>query len=154
MAKLVEITGSIYILSDMEDNIFYVGSTRRSLESRLTYHVSESKAYCKYPEPFPGMNHTYKKIADLNFAIKARVVHTAQYSGKSLREAIKRLLEAEMDFMMLIDSMGHALTNRFFDNKEERIKRSMIDNNAGWYTVSNVGNNNIVKPKIKRPTTL
>lgn len=151
MAKQVEITGIIYILSDMEDNIFYVGSTRRSLESRLTYHVSESKAYCKDRPAFPGMNHTYKKIADLNFAIKARVVHTAQYSGTSIAEATGRLLEAEADFMMLIDSMGHALTNRFFYNKEERIKRSIIDNNNQWFTVSNVGNNNNIKPKIKRP---
>ena len=112
-----EVEGKIYTLADKNGNVFYVGCTISSVESRLYYHLCEARQDYHWSN-----RRKVKIIQDLNFEVVATVVHTKMLKGEYYWDVKKELEEIELEWIKKYILLGHNLTNLENKNKKFRQK--------------------------------
>lgn len=96
----------IYILSDMDGNVFYVGCTIQPLFVRLKMHLCEAK-----------INHSFtnkaknKKIQLLDFKVLITEVDRMEVSGYEGYQMTNKAKDLELSWVKKYKSMGCQLTN-------------------------------------------
>lgn len=104
--KYMEGYAFIYVLTDLFDNVFYVGCTIQPIEKRLQVHIIESRA------SRPNTNKAkIEKIRSLDYNVKIKEiarVWVKGYKGYEMNAGGRKL---EREWMLKYHRMGCDLTN-------------------------------------------
>lgn len=96
----------IYVLTDLNGNVFYVGCTIKPLEFRLKLHLSDAKANRRFTNKVKN-----EKIRSLDYKVLIKEVDRilgGGYKGYQINSAGRKL---EMDWILKYHNSGCQLTN-------------------------------------------
>lgn len=117
----------IYVLTDMSDNVFYVGCTIQPLETRLVQHFAEAKSKANY-----GNAAKNEKIRSLDFKVKIKEVERVLVSpsrrGSKGYCLNRQGHKAENEWILKFHRMGIPLTNREYWLKKMILEQEVTTN--------------------------
>jgi len=93
----------IYTLSSSDGEIFYVGCTIKSLETRLRAHLSSAKK---------GDDARRLKIRELNFNISIKAVDILWVTSRNAYQALAKAFPLERKWIQKLSDLGHPLVNK------------------------------------------
>lgn len=102
--------GSVYSLSDLDGNIFYIGATTISVKKRFGHHISVAKSLAKGKKS-RSCTQSALKIIKLDFNVECKILSTKTYDAVSKKEALENLNKDEMDHIKQAKAAGHKLVN-------------------------------------------
>jgi hypothetical protein len=132
----------IYTLSDENDNVFYVGSTVKRLETRLAQHISNAKRNKKY-----GNKRKDDIIRKLNYKIMATIVDMLWVTAQREKDLKHKADSLERKWIQKYASLGYDLCNSRFliNHKDSHTDSEFIGKSIGVDSK----NDNVDKPAIK-----
>lgn len=96
----------IYTLSDINDNVFYVGCTTQDLQKRLACHLAEAKANTPKSNSLKNLF-----IMALDFRVTIRIVEEKFVTGFKAYSAVTKAKDLELKWVRKFISRGATLCN-------------------------------------------
>lgn len=97
----------VYMLSDFEGNVFYIGCTIQPLSVRLKMHLQEAKTNRVFTNKDKN-----KKIKELDFKVLVTELEKVEVSGYKGYQMNGRARDVEMKWLIHYHNTGSLLTNK------------------------------------------